>query len=75
MRSDPSARSHILHRSLDVQGFPGIQGNAVGLGVSETYQDNVGQHLWTIKRFHGVQAETEPTDTNPAEVEKEHHEP
>ncbi|MFF1830601.1 hypothetical protein [Paenarthrobacter sp. NPDC058040] len=75
MRNAHPARSHILHRSLDVQGFLDASGNAAGVGMTETYQDNQGQHLWTIKRFHGVQAETEPTDTNPAEVEKEHHEP
>ncbi len=46
-----------------------------GGGINETYQILVSTQLWTIKRFHGGRSLELPTDTNPEEVEKEHHEP
>ncbi|MFI2565713.1 hypothetical protein [Paenarthrobacter sp. NPDC018779] len=74
MRDASSPKNHVLHRSLDIQGHSGISMDPLGAGMNETYQDEHGHHLWTIKRFHG-EAPTDPTDTNPEEVEKEHHEP
>ena len=46
-----------------------------GASTNETYQILVSTQLWTIKRFHGGRSLELPTDTNPEEVEKEHHEP
>ena len=46
-----------------------------GGDINETYQILAGTQLWTIKRFHGGRSLELPTDTNPEEVEKEHHEP
>jgi hypothetical protein len=46
-----------------------------GGDINETYQILASTQLWTIKRFHGGRNLELPTDTNPEEVEKEHHEP
>lgn len=46
-----------------------------GDDINETYQILASTQLWTIKRFHGGRSLELPTDTNPEEVEKEHHEP
>ncbi|WP_159707163.1 hypothetical protein [Arthrobacter sp. 18067] len=60
----------LLHRSLDVQGSAELVLNAAGVDINETYQDANAQHMWTLKRFPGVQPTEEPSDKNPEEVEQ-----
>ncbi len=56
----------VLHRPLDIQGYAELVRSASGESTNETYQDNNGQHLWTIKRFPADHS----NDNNPEEVEQ-----
>ncbi|BCW46796.1 hypothetical protein [Arthrobacter sp. StoSoilB5] len=59
----------VLHRSLDVLGHVAHTRNEIGIGSSETYQDQMGRPLWSLKRYP---AEPPAALTNnPDEVEKE----
>lgn len=71
----PAGGRHILHRSLDIQGHAElVQGcpepgaDSLGESTNETYQDENGQHLWSLKCFPGVSPESS-IDNNPEEVE------
>lgn len=61
-----SAGRQVLHRPLDIQGYAELARSASGESTNETYQDNDGQHLWTIKRFPADPS----NDNNPEEVEQ-----
>ncbi len=71
----PAGARRVLHRSLDIQGHAElVQGrpepgaDSLGASTNETYQDENGQHLWSLKRFPGVSPESS-IDNNPEEVE------
>ena len=66
----PPTGVHVLHRSLDVQGHAEPIRSASSMSINETYQDEEGQHLWTLKRFPGVPAANASNPNNPKEVEQ-----